>query len=220
MRKDLPIGYITNTFNPKQELPTEFLKFLAKEEEERKMKISRLVVDADISKEAQQVLFRKQTMKKEVRTNITKFSKGVLKLKMFILNLWSKYITGPIKSRRELKKQIAQRNAAIKSFEKTYGVSHKATLRAMKIGVPQEQTRDEYLTEQLHKHLKNMNYSKAPCFYEPEICDIHNDNPDRLSHPTLKEVMQTSSKMVRETFSDEITKKNKAKANFLWMTRT
>jgi len=215
MIRATPTGYLTN---PKRESPTEFLKFLAKTEEEKKT--SRLTVNADISKEAQHVLFRKQTMKKEVRTNIAKFSKGMLKLKMFILKLWSKYITGPIKSRIALKKQKAQRKAAIKSFEQMYGVSHKAILRAMKIGVPQEQTREEYLTEQLHKHLKSMDYSRAPCFYEPDICEIHNENPDRLDHPILKEVTRNFGQIDRDVFSSVNTKKSKARANYLWMTRS
>jgi hypothetical protein len=202
MKRATPTGYLTN---PKRELPTEFLKFLAKTEEEN---------------EAQHVLFRKQTMKKEVRTNIAKFSQGMLKLKMFILNLWPKYITEPIKSRRDLKKQTAQRNAVIKDFEQRYGVSHKATLRAMKIGVDQEQTREKYLNEQLHNHLKTMDYSKAPCFYEPDICEIHNENPDRLDHPPLKEVLRNFGQIDKEVFSGVNTKKNKAKADYLWMTRT
>lgn len=196
----------------KRELPTAFLQHLA------------VVKEQDILKKQLQLIENNKststTKKKKSRTTTNKFKAFITRIKFFVKTLWSKYVTKPRAIKKEVKRKEIERKRVIKSFEQTYGVSH-AEVTALMSGKFTEQTNDDYLNEKLAEVRKKMQYvhNRTPNFYEPEICDIHNENPDRSEYPSLKEVLRNEDKIVSEEFSDINSKKNKSRGNFVWLTR-
>ncbi len=205
----------------KTELPTEFLKFLSKLDDENKE--SQLIQTyAGFPRESDKI-FGGNTNKKKVKTKKrNKVKEFFISLKINFLAFWSKYVSTPFNSRKERIEKEAETKNIIKAFEQQFNVSHSDIKSVMdEAAKVHTQTDEDYLVEKLHEaRIKLQLYNrKSPHFYEPEICEIHNENPDRLSHPTLKDVINNDNKVMREEFDGINTKNNKTKADWVWMTR-
>jgi hypothetical protein len=145
-------------------------------------------------------------------------------IKSFISNLWFKFITNPIQERIKLRAKLKEQKIEKDKFEKTHSVELERVKHLM-FGEGKD-TKQVFLDEKLIEGAKHVNtfkkYITAPSFYEPEICDIHNENPDRNTYPNIKDIKDGDRMVTEGILSEQSVIKNtrlRDKAKFLWRTR-
>ena len=113
-----------------------------------------------------------------------------------LLNVFFNYITSPIKSYKTKRLQAKYQKNNILDFEKLTKCKHATTLELMRLTEKKSKIGDndfKFLNEELEKGRmflnseKNKEVIKSPCFYDPEIVDIHNENL-RNNSPSLAEL--------------------------------
>lgn len=157
----------------------------------------------------------------------------VEKISKIFKTLYFNFIQLPLITRKELNNQKTILEKQKENFEGKYG-NHEYILKLMYHDAsqhPSSQTDGEYLTEQLIEGRKHMNnvisihnkYGVTPAFfYEPEICDIHNENlnnPDLVdeSYLKFKDTLEIKALFEKQRIKNDINynvyKTNKTKIN-------
>jgi hypothetical protein len=130
------------------------------------------------------------------------------KIKTYLKNLYFKYITKP-----KLEKEKKIKNEKIK---KEFEEKQRATIKRIKEIMFHEKVfvennnRLKYLNEKLvegrNNIIKSSNYtSHIPAFYEPKICDIHNENL-HLKNKTLDEIILEENNIAEFMLKKQINK--------------
>jgi len=150
---------------------------------------------------------KNKIMKIENKKNVIKFGKYIGKflnkfIKSPIAKLWDKKVRQPSIIRKREKARLAEIELIKSTFSKTFG-NHEEVLSIMR-DVNTKQTDNDYMNNQLIKARSELitATNKRPCFYEPEINEIHNDNLNP-NNPTLKYIMDKDTENVREIFNSE-----------------
>lgn len=114
----------------------------------------------------------------------------IKKIKIFFSNLWFRYIKKPFYYKLIVEPRIKREHAIkIAKLKKEFEEKQKISVQRIKEVMFHEKTYSEYnpkfnyLNQKLlegREHIIGVSKytSKTPFFYEPEICDIHNENID------------------------------------------
>jgi len=147
----------------------------------------------------------------------------IKRIKLFLNNLWFKYVTNPIQKRIKLRAKLKEEKIEKDKFEKTHSVELKR-VKYLMFGEGKD-PKQVFLDEELIKGSKHVNTFKkytGPSFYEPEICEIHNENPDRTTYPPIKDII-TKDRIISDAIllEQSVIKNTKLRdrAKFLWRTR-
>lgn len=118
------------------------------------------------------------------------------KLVTFITSFIQNRIIKNYLERKEVFRKKEELKNLHNSFTKQFGITPDEVKKVMRkqsnLFPSLTQTDSDYLNQKLIEGRKSMiekNYH-GPFFYEPEISDIHNENPDRLSYPKLSQVIK------------------------------
>lgn len=159
------------------------------------------------------------------------FSNRIFK---FIYDLCYDNIVKPYKVKQEILREKRAIEELKKDFEKRFNtkVSHVKKLIDFKTpwNAPLVPTSENYLKDKLiegklhtNKVINDkMKYGvKTPYFYEPDICDIHNENPDRSNYQALNTMIKKDSDLTTNILRDNmhLLKKMKQRAKLIWKTR-
>ena len=124
------------------------------------------------------------------------------KVKSYFRNLWLKYVINPKFEREKIKKAKDEANKYKENFEKLHNTAVEHVKQLMfhdKVYSEYHGGKLNFRNEELlkgRKHIhKNSNYyvNRIPKFYEPEICEIHNENLN-LNGSSLKAIMGKQDK--------------------------
>lgn len=164
---------------------------------------------------------------------ITKL-KFMKKIKSKIVSLYNKakkkittFInTKIIKSYKDKKAAVAKERELKElrnSFEKQFNVKIKDIKRA--ITTLEKNTITVDVEAERLASIKKMNSKNRynAFHYNPEVCDMHNENPDREMYPTIRDISTQDSDTVRKLLKEQSepkTKKINTKAEYLWKTRS
>jgi hypothetical protein len=137
------------------------------------------------------------------------------KIKSYFRNLWFKYVTNPKFEREKIKKAKDEANKHKENFEKKHNTAVEHIKQLMfndKLYSEHYGGRIDFRNEELlkgRKHLlKYAKYvNKVPKFYEPEICDIHNENLN-LNGSSLKAIMDKQDKLSYDDLKKQENKLN------------
>jgi len=133
----------------------------------------------------------------------------VARIKLFFSKYWNVLIVKPLQERKEKKQNLKNVSEIKKDFEKCFRVNInevKAIMydRVNHLYIDTDQ-RSKDLNEELVKgrqHMLNISkyYKAPPYFYDPEICEIHNENlnPSYPEIIDLKEIEHDSAKISLE----------------------
>jgi hypoxanthine phosphoribosyltransferase len=150
-------------------------------------------------------MLRKNAIKKMIKKIILDFK---LLIKNFIYrDFIYKYFKKPIQERKQKFMAEKAKKELIKSFEKSFGVKHKAVLRINEIVNTDYSLSDKnkYLKEKLKEGAKAMvGYTnKSPMFYEPDIVNIHNDFNEFNEEPTLRDIIKEETSLADKIFREK-----------------
>jgi len=139
------------------------------------------------------------------------------KIKIYISNLWFKYVKNPFYLQPKIKKEAEKRKKTlIKNFEEKQktAVSRIKDIMYHENVYNENNPKTNYFNEKLIEGRKRVNEMSAftqrtPFLYDPEICDIHNE--------TIHEKKDTIDKIILEedNFSKKLLKKQEIKLNRL-----
>lgn len=111
-----------------------------------------------------------------------KLKKLISKFKTYVKNVWFKYVKGPLLNKELKKKRDAEIIKIKEEFEKKQKVAVERVKDIMyhEKYIVKNYPKTEYHNEKLLENRQNMinNHhliKKIPFFYEPDICDIHNE---------------------------------------------
>lgn len=142
----------------------------------------------------------------------------------YIKNLWFKYVMSPRQKRKE--KQLEKENIKNlkKRFEKDFNISPESVVKMINTDNKHQTSRD-YLNEKLVEGRIAMRSSfgyKTPYLFDPEIIDIHNENIDRPSYPSIERIKSNDNDATTNILNHQAgdkTLKLKNKVKRLLMTR-
>jgi hypothetical protein len=139
------------------------------------------------------------------------------KIKIYISNLWFKYVKNPFYLQPKIKKEAEKRKKTlIKNFEEKQktAVSRIKDIMYHENVYNENNPKTNYFNEKLIEGRKRVNEMSAftqrtPFLYDPDICDIHNE--------TIHEKKDTIDKIILEedNFSKKLLKKQEIKLNRL-----
>lgn len=137
------------------------------------------------------------------------------KIKSYFKNLWFKYVINPKFEREKIKKAKDEANKHKENFEKLHNTAVEHVKQLMfhdKVKCEHHGGRLDFRNEELlkgRKHiLKYHKYiSRTPKFYEPEICEIHNEHLN-LGGSSLKAIMDKQDKLSYDDLKKQQNKLN------------
>lgn len=116
------------------------------------------------------------------------------KVKNYFESIWFKYVTNPKLIREKAKND----NKSKVEFEGKHNVNLKRVNELMYHSDIDYNLKKDYHNQKLlearqdyHKYVElNKYYIKPPMFYEPEICDIHNESLEHINPNALKDLIK------------------------------
>lgn len=158
---------------------------------------------------------------KKLKKNFNSF---IIKCKTKIKVLFYLWIQKPYLDKKEALQKEREVKLIHKEFRNKFGVDPSEISKLIKAIEPKTKPVD--LKAERLESVKQFNNNRlAPFHYNPEICDIHNENPDRMSYPSFNEISREdsaiTSKLLREQSNKPSTTelKLKSRVDFLWKTR-
>jgi len=138
------------------------------------------------------------------------FKRMLTKIKNFIANFWSNKVVNKLNKKRETSLKAKELELIKKRFEYNFNTTidkQQNLINYRSSGIaPLVQTDINYLDEKLvegRRHIINNVSKKSPLFYEPEICDIHNENPFKKDNPTLDMIKAVETTLSGDLLRDQ-----------------
>ncbi len=157
---------------------------------------------------------------KKIKNTIKNF---ISKIKKKLNDLIYKLVTKPYLDKKVELNKIRELKALRNGFEKQFNVKIDDIKRVNKF-LDKKSTID-IESERLEAVNKINKLSKRHVVlnYNPEICEIHNENPDRLKYPDLKHIIAKESELTKKLLDEQSSIKKKklalSKGEFIWLTR-
>jgi len=156
---------------------------------------------------------------KKIKNKITKFfATSRIKISAFIY----KWITKPYIDKKATLAKEKELKTLRNGFEKQFNVKIKDIKK--KITELEKNSVSVDIEAERLASIKKMNSTNRynAFHYNPEVCDMHNENPDREMYPSIRDISTQDSDTVRKLLKEQSepkTKKVNTKAEFLWKTR-